>query len=115
MKPSEIYKEAFSKAFSVAIKELSNYNCNNLADTMLFSEYMLNRTCSLGDGRVMSRREFYNSVDELPEECKADYNTYQRTTKAIAENLFDFCKLIIYGVAVNKGFLSNPLNTSVIL
>lgn len=91
MKPSEIYKEAFSKAFSVAIKELSNYNCNNLADTMLFSEYMLNRTCSLGDGRVMSQREFYNSVDELPEECKADYNTYQRTTKAIAENLFDEC------------------------
>ena len=33
----------------------------------------------------------------------------------IDRNLFDFCKLIIYGVAVNKGFLSNPLNTSVIL
>ncbi len=86
-----VYKKAFDKAFSVALKELSKYNCNNLADVMLFSEYMLNRTCSLGDGRVMSQREFYNSVDELPEKCKADYNTYQRTTKAIAENLFDEC------------------------
>ncbi len=88
MKTSVIYKEAFDKAFSVALKELSKYNCNNLADMMLFSEYMSNHTCSLGDGRIMSQREFYNSVDELPEECKADYNTYQRTAKAIAEHLF---------------------------
>lgn len=87
MKTSEVYKKAFDKAFSVAIKELSKYNCNNLADVMLFSEYMLNRTCSLGDGRVMSQREFYNSVDELPEECKADYNTYQRITKVLSEHL----------------------------
>lgn len=89
MKTSVIYKEAFDKAFSVALKELSNYNCNNLADMMLFSEYMSNRTCSLGDGRIMSQREFYNSVDELPEECKADYNTYQRTAKILTEHLFD--------------------------
>lgn len=87
MKSSEVYKEAFDKAFSIALKELSKYNCNNLADMMLFSEYMLNRTCSLGDGRIMSQREFYNSVDELPEECKADYNTYQRITKVLAEHL----------------------------
>ena len=89
MKTSKIYKEAFSKAFSAVIKELSKYNCNNFADTMLFSEYMLNRTCSLDDGRIMSQREFYNSVDELPDECKADYNTYQRTVKIIAEDLLD--------------------------
>ena len=87
MKTSEVYKEAFDKAFSVAIKELSKYNCNNLADVMLFSEYMLNRTCSLGDGRIMSQREFYNSVDELPEECKTDYNTYQRITKVLSDHL----------------------------
>ena len=87
MKTSEVYKEAFDKAFNVALKELSKYDCNNFADIMLFSEYMLNRTCSLSDGRIMSQREFYNSVDELPEECKADYNTYQKITKVLAEHL----------------------------
>ena len=49
MKTNKVYKEAFDKAFSVALKELSKYNCNNLADMMLFSEYMSNRTCSLGE------------------------------------------------------------------
>lgn len=89
MKTNEVYKEAFKKAFSASLKELSKYNCNNFADIMLFSEYMLNRTCSLGDDRIMSQRKFYNSVDELPEECKADYNAYQKTVKIIAEHLFD--------------------------
>lgn len=79
-KSSETYKDAFDKAFGAALTELLAYNCNSLADLMLFSEYMLNRTCSLGDGRIMSQREFYNSVDELPEKCKADYENYLKCT-----------------------------------
>lgn len=83
-KPNEIYKEAFDKAFGAALTELSVYNCNSLADLILFSEYMLNRTCSLGDGRIMSQREFYNSVDELPEQCKTDYENYLKCTLKVS-------------------------------
>ena len=87
-KSNEIYKEAFDKAFGAALTELSVYNCNSLADLILFSEYMLNRTCSLGDGRIMSQREFYNSVDELPEQCKTDYENYLKLTNTLSEHLF---------------------------
>lgn len=87
-KPSEIYKDAFDKALIAALRELKAYNCNSLADFILFSEYMLNRTCSLGDGRIMSQREFYNSVDELPEECKADYENYLKLMNVLSEHLF---------------------------
>ena len=87
-KSNETYKDAFDKAFGAALTELSAYNCNSLADLMLFSEYMLNRTCSLGDGRIMSQREFYNSVDELPEKCKADYENYLKVMNILSEHLF---------------------------
>lgn len=79
-KSNEIYKEAFDKALIAVLRELKACNYNSLADLMLFSDYMLNRTCSLGDGRIMSQREFYNSVEELPKECKTDYENYLKCT-----------------------------------
>lgn len=87
-KSNETYKDAFDKALIAVLRELKAYNCNSLADFVLFSEYMLNRTCSLGDGRIMSQREFYNSVDELPEKCKADYVNYLKVMNILSEHLF---------------------------
>lgn len=59
MKSSKVYKEAFSKALSATIKELSKYNCNNVADTMLFSEYLVNCPSSKANGisRLISFKE----------------------------------------------------------
>lgn len=83
-KSNEIYSEAFDKAFGAVLKELAAYNCNNLGDLMLFSEYMLDRTCYVDDdGRILSQRKFYNSVNELPEECKKDYDYYMKVHKQL--------------------------------
>ena len=88
-KSNKTYKRAFEKAFDVALKELSKNNCASIAELALFSEYMLNRTCALGDGRILSRRKFYNSANELPKECKADYEVYLRMVRNLAEHMFD--------------------------
>lgn len=75
-KTNDVYTETFSKAFDSALNELAKNKCNTIADLMLFSEYILNITCSLSDGRIMSRRKFYKSINDLPDDCKHDYEIY---------------------------------------